>query len=91
MLEATSNYYHIHDTLSEHLDVTVAHPKKINQIADTDKKTDRVDAKELARMLRLNSVPESYVPTEEVREARALVPGRQTLCDWEIGLENRYT
>ena len=60
VLEATSNYYHIHDTLSEHLDVTVAHPKKINQIADTDKKTDRVDAKELARMLRLNSVPESY-------------------------------
>ncbi|OYR64102.1 IS110 family transposase, partial [Halorubrum sp. E3] len=76
-----SNYYHIHDTLSEHLDVTVAHPKKINQIADTDKKTDRVDAKELARMLRLNSVPESYVPSEEVREARALVRGRQTLVE----------
>ena len=81
VLEATSNYYHIHDTLSEHLDVTVAHPKRLNQIADTDKKTDRVDAKELARMLRLNSVPESYVPTEEVREARALVRGRQTLVE----------
>jgi len=81
VLEATSNYYHIHDTLSEHLDVTVAHPKKINQIADTDKKTDRVDAKELARMLRLNSVPESYVPSEKVREARALVRGRQTLVE----------
>ncbi|SNR39397.1 IS110 family RNA-guided transposase [Halorubrum vacuolatum] len=81
VLEATSNYYHIHDTLSEYLDVTVAHPKKINQIADTDKKTDRVDAKELARMLRLNSVPESYVPSEEVREARALVRGRQTLVE----------
>ncbi|SNR70426.1 Transposase [Halorubrum ezzemoulense] len=81
VLEATSNYYHIHDTLSEHLDVTVAHPKKINQIADTDKKTDRVDAKELARMLRLNSVPESYVPSEAVREARALVRGRQTLVE----------
>src|SRR6056297_1576317 len=80
-LEATSNYYHIHDTLSEHLDVTVAHPKELNQIADTDKKTDRVDAKELARMVRLNSVPESYVPTDEVREARALVRGRQTLVE----------
>jgi len=80
-LEATSNYYHIHDTLSEHLDVTVAHPKELNQIADTDKKTDRVDAKELARMVRLNSVPESYVPTDEIREARALVRGRQTLVE----------
>jgi hypothetical protein len=36
-IEATSNYYHIYDTLSEHLDVTVAHPKELNQIADTDK------------------------------------------------------
>jgi len=80
-IEATSNYYHIHDTLSEHLDVTVASPGKLNQIANTDKKTDRVDAKELARMVRLNSVPESYVPTDEVREARALVRGRQTLVE----------
>jgi transposase len=80
-IEATSNYYHIHDTLSEHLDVTVAHPKELNQIANSDKKTDRVDAKELARMVRLNSVPESYVPTDEIREARALVRGRQTLVE----------
>ena len=80
-IEATSNYYHIHDTLSEHLDVTVAHPQKLNAIADTDKKTDRVDAKELARMVRLNSVPESYVPTDEIREARALVRGRQKLVE----------
>ena len=80
-IEATSNYYHIHDTLSEHLDVTVAHPKELNQIADTDKKTDRVDTKELARMVRLNSVPESYVPTDEIREARARVRGRQTLVE----------
>ena len=80
-LEATSNYYHIHDTLSEHLDVTVAHPKELNQIANSDKKTDRVDAKELARMVRLNSVPESYVPTDEIREVRALVRGRQTLVE----------
>ena len=80
-IEATSNYYHIHDTLSEHLDVTVAHPQKLNVIADTDKKTDRVDAKELARMVRLNSVPESYVPTDEIREARALVRGRQKLVE----------
>jgi len=75
-IEATSNYCHIHDTLSEHLDVTVAHPKELSQIADTDKKTDRIDVKELARMVRLNSVPESYVPTDEVREARARVRGR---------------
>jgi len=32
-------------------------------------------------MVRLNSVPESYVPTDEIREARALVRGRQTLIE----------
>ena len=80
-IEATSNYYHIHDTLSEYLDVTVANPGKLTLIANSDKKTDRVDAKELARMVRLNSVPESYVPTDEIREARALVRGRQKLVE----------
>ncbi len=80
-LEATSNYYHIHDTLSEYLDVTVANPSELNLISDTDTKTDRVDAKQLARMVRLGSIPESYVPTDEVRQARALVRGRQTLVE----------
>jgi transposase len=89
VIEATSNYYHIHDTLSKHLDVIVAHPKELTQIADTDKKTDRVDAKELARMLRLSSVPESDVPTEEVREARALVGGRQSLVETRTESANK--
>jgi len=32
-------------------------------------------------MVRLNAVPESYVPTDEIREARALVRERQTLVE----------
>jgi transposase len=32
-------------------------------------------------MVRLGSIPESYVPTDEVRQARALVRGRQTLVE----------
>jgi len=88
-IEATTNYYHIHDTLSEHLDVTVAHPGKLTLIANTDKKTDRVDAKELARMVRLDSVPESYVPTDEIREARALVRGRQKLVETRTEYANK--
>lgn len=42
-IKATTNYYHIRDTLSEHSDVAVAHKKELNQTADTDKQTDRVD------------------------------------------------
>ena len=89
-LEATSNYYHLHDTLSEYLDVTVANPSELNLISDTDKKTDRVDAKQLARMVRLGSIPERYVPTDEVRKARALVRGRQALVGDRTEYANRY-
>jgi transposase len=89
VIEATSNYYHIHDTLSEHLDVTVAHPQKLSLITESDTKTDRVDAKELARLLRLNSVPESYVPTEEIRRARALVRGRHSLVETRTEYANK--
>lgn len=64
-IEATSNYYHIHDTLSEQLDITIARPSKLTLIANTDKKTDHVDIKEVTRMVRLDSVPESYVPTDK--------------------------
>jgi transposase len=72
LLEATTNYFYIYDMLSEYLDVSVGHPPKLKAIARTDKKTDRVDAKELSRLLWLGSVPESYVPTDEIRECRAL-------------------
>ena len=40
-------------------------------------------------MIRLNSVPESYVPTGEVREARALVRERQTLVENRTKYANR--
>ena len=59
VLEATTNYYYAYETLSAHLDVSVAHPPKVKAIADTDKKTDSVDAKELSRLLWLGNVPES--------------------------------
>jgi transposase len=80
-IEATSNYYAVHDTLDEYLDVSVANPSELKLIADSDRKTDRVDAKKLARLVRLGSVPESYVPPEEIRECRALVRGRKSFVE----------
>ena len=40
-------------------------------------------------MVRLNSVPESYVPTDKIREARALVRGRQTLVETRTKYANK--
>lgn len=89
VIEATTNYYHVHDTLSDHLDVAVAHPPKVKAIAETDKKTDRVDAKELSRLLWLGTVPESYVPTGEIRECRSLVRGRISLLEERTKFANK--
>jgi transposase len=80
-IEATGNYYAIYDTLDEYLDVSVANPSELKLIADSDRKTDRVDAIELARLVRLGSIPESYVPPEEIRECRALVRGRKSFVE----------
>jgi len=88
-IEATSGYYHIYKTLSASLDVKVADPNQLNSIATSDKKTDRVDAKELARLLRLDAIPESYVPSEEIRKYRALVRGRSSLVEDRTEMANK--
>ena len=89
LLEATTNYFYIYDMLSEYLDVVVGHPPKLEAIARTDKKTDQIDAKELSRLLWLGSVPESYVPNDEIRECRALVRGRISLQEERTKFTNK--
>lgn len=88
-LEATGNYYTIYDTLDEFLDVSVANPSKTKLIADAKLKTDRVDAKQLAHLLRTNFLAESYVPPEEIRERRALVRGRKDLVEERTQYKNK--
>lgn len=76
-IEATSNYFTIYDTLDEYLDVTLANPVKADWLAGQKQKNDRVDAKQLARFLRLDEVPESYVPSKEFRKYRALARSKE--------------
>ncbi|WP_080503439.1 IS110 family transposase [Halococcus thailandensis] len=87
-LEATSNYFTIYDTLDEYLDVTLANPLKANWLANQKQKNDRVDAKKLARFLRMDEVPESYVPPEELRKYRALARGRKKLTNKKNDFQN---
>lgn len=60
-------------------DVTVSHPKKTMYIAEARIKSDRVDSKALAELLRLNSLPESYIPPPEVSGLRERVRRRAFL------------
>jgi transposase len=57
--------------------VVLANPRKLRVIAESTKKTDRLDAQVLAEFLAGDMVPEAYIPTPRQRQHRALVRHRQ--------------
>jgi len=59
--------------------VLVYHPKKTRYIADARIKSDRVDSKARVELLRLDSLPESIIPPEELAELREKVRHRAFL------------
>jgi transposase len=87
-IEAGSNYFTIYDTLSGHLDVTLVNPSKAPWLTDEKQKDDRRDAKKLARFLRMDELPESYVPPKELRKYRALARGRKKLKEKQTDFKN---
>ena len=88
-IEASGNYRPIYEMLDEHLDVTLVNPSKNRIIADATVKTDRVDAKRLAHMLRADMLAESYVPPDEIRTLRDLVWTRKSLVEERTAEKNR--
>src|SRR5262245_41942071 len=60
--------------------VHVVHPLKVKLIAESKKKTDRIDAKLLAHLLRVGGLPEPvHVPSHRSRELRGLLVARRPL------------
>ena len=88
-IEASGNYRPVYEVLDEHLDVTLANPSKNRLIADATVKTDRLDAKRLAHLLRTGMLAESYVPEDEIRELRDLVRTRKSLVEERTAEKNR--
>lgn len=69
--------------------VVLANPKKLRVIAESTKKTDKIDAQVLAEFLALDMIPEAHRPTPRVREHRALVRHRQYLKQSATALKNK--
>lgn len=67
----------------------LANPKQLKMIYQSRKKTDRNDARALAKLLRLNELPESYLPTKEIDDIRSLVRYRKSLSDDITEIKNR--
>lgn len=80
VLEATNNWYAFMEWSHDlPLDVKLAHPLKLKAIATARIKTDSVDSKILADLLRSDFIPESYIAPKEVRDIRELVRYRTTM------------
>ena len=62
--------------VEEGYDVTVSHPKKTRYIAEARIKSDRVDSKALAELLRLDSLPVSYIPPPDIADLREKIRRR---------------
>ena len=78
--EASTGYGYLFEKLSVLAErVTVAHPGQLRIIFKAKKKSDRVDAEKLAKLLYLDEVPAVYVPAVEVRAWRGLIEHRSGL------------
>ena len=80
--EATCGYGYLHDELGRMARrVVVAHPGRLRLIFRCTRKSDRVDAETLAKLLFLDEVPPAYGPSVDVRQWRSLIEYRRRLVD----------
>jgi len=89
VMEASSSSEHVYDVLSESCIVKVAHPSKVKAIASARIKTDKIDARILAQLLRADMIPESYVPPKAYRQARLIVRYRASLVSARTRIKNQ--
>jgi len=90
VIEAGRNWGMMYDLLEE-LDIktVVGHPLKTRAIADAKIKSDSIDAKTLAHLLRADLIPEVHVPSKEVREQKNLLRHRVWLVRLQTMTKNR--
>lgn len=89
VVEATRNWVRIHDLVEEFCPVKLAHPMKLKAIAWAKVKTDSIDSKTLADLLRADLIPEAHVPAREVRELREVLRQRAFFIRLRTALKNR--
>jgi transposase len=77
VVEATAAYewfFLLIEKLADRL--VLAHPKKLRVIAESTRKSDKIDAEVLGVFLALDMIPQAYRPTPRIRQHRVLVRHR---------------
>jgi transposase len=70
-------------------ELKVAHPTKLKLIAEYKIKTDKIDSRVIADLLRTNYLPESYIPEESIRELRSLCRERYSIKTLSVRIKNQ--
>lgn len=89
VIEATRNWLVMHDMLEEFSEVTLAHPMKVKAIASAKIKTDAIDSRVLADLLRADLIPAAHVPSKDVRLARNVLRQRMFWVRMRTMVKNR--
>jgi len=90
VVEAGRNWGIIYDMLGNiGVEPTLANPLKTRAIAEAKIKTDSIDARTLADLLRADLIPRVYVPSREVRAQKDLLRQRLWLISIRTMVKNR--
>jgi transposase len=90
VVEATASYHWLVDLIEPLAErVVLANPNKLRVIAESIKKTDRLDAQVLAEFLARDQIPQAWQPTPRVRQHRALVRHRKYLREQMTTARNK--
>ena len=85
--ESCTNYYHIYWSFKEAgCDVCVANTIRLRQLVA---KNDRLDAERLSDMLRLGSIPTSYVPDKTLMKLRSMINLRHSFVEESVRFQNQ--
>jgi Transposase len=89
-LEATYGWEWLADLIEEAgYELHLAHPSRTKAIAAARVKTDAVDARTLAQLLRADPLPAAYIAPRELRDLRELLRHRVALTQIRSGLKDR--
>ena len=89
-IEASYNwlyYFRVLETITDN--ITVAHPLKTRIIGEAKIKTDKIDSKALAYMLRADMLPKVYIPTRSAMENKMLLRSRISLVNLRTQIKNK--
>lgn len=90
VLEATGGWYYFYEQIENQVtDIVLAHPLRTRAIAEARIKTDKIDSKILAHLLRTDLIPTAYIPKQEIRDIREILRYRLSLVMNQTMLKNR--